>query len=84
MKIDWYLENRIGIVTSGVNPVESDDDIRSLKDDGFSVIVTGEILFEYCRPACGRLLPFCLTKRMVVKTNPPVHAISRFYDKRHS
>ncbi|MFC1947264.1 hypothetical protein ACFLXY_05005 [Chloroflexota bacterium] len=40
MKIDWYVDNRIGIVTSDANPVESDVDIRSLKDDGFSVIVT--------------------------------------------
>lgn len=40
MKIDRYVDNRIGIVTSRVNPIESDDAIRSLKDDGFPVIVT--------------------------------------------
>ncbi|MBN2076561.1 MAG: hypothetical protein JW762_13515 [Dehalococcoidales bacterium] len=40
MKIDRYVENRIGIVTSSVNPVESDNAIRSLKDDGLMVIVT--------------------------------------------
>ena len=40
MKIDWYVEKRIGIVTSDANPVESDNDIRCLKDYGFTVIVT--------------------------------------------
>ncbi len=40
MKIDRLFENRIGIVTSDTNPVESDTDIRNLKKNGFSVIVT--------------------------------------------
>lgn len=40
MNINWYIENRLGIVASDVNPVESDNDILSLKDIGFSVIVT--------------------------------------------
>ena len=40
MKIDRFVENRTGIVTSDASPVESDADIRSLKDNGFSVIVT--------------------------------------------
>ncbi|UCD08635.1 MAG: hypothetical protein JSU79_09780 [Dehalococcoidales bacterium] len=40
MKIDRYVDNRIGIVSSDANPIASDSDIRSLKANGFSVIVT--------------------------------------------
>jgi hypothetical protein len=40
LKIDRFVENRTGIVTSDASPVESDTDIRSLKDNGFTVVVT--------------------------------------------
>jgi hypothetical protein len=40
LDISWYVKNRIGIVVSNANPVESDIDIRSLKDYGLTVIVT--------------------------------------------
>ena len=40
MKIERFVDNRIGFVTSDANPIESDADIRSLKAIGFTVVVT--------------------------------------------
>jgi hypothetical protein len=38
--IDRLVDKRIGIVTSPADPLDSDNDIQSLKENGFPVIVT--------------------------------------------
>ena len=40
MIIDRLIDKKIGIVTSSANPIDSDYDILSLKENGFPVIVT--------------------------------------------